>query len=171
MQMDLPQRPRFTSPQPEPLEYPTVRSSWLSISRIPLPSWHLVVVSPEACDLDAVGVRNHLETKSTACHGDAKRGFGLFRFATALGTAAALDSAGFRTLDVMVGDPFFVESLGTSCDGRGIDIRGHSNLGLARSLLGRLTLLLWEVGNDPHGVEEVANTHCCSKEEDVEEEA
>lgn len=102
----------------------------------------------------------------------ARRGaFDLFRLSTALGTAAALDSAGFRTLDVVVGDPFFVENLGTSCDGRSVDIRGHNNLGLARSLLGRLTLLLWEVGNDPHGVEEVANTHCGCKEEDVEEEA
>ena len=138
-----------------------------------LPNSHLDEVSPKASDRETVWVRNNLETKPIQLIMVTLRGgfvTCLFRFATALGTAAALDSAGFRTLDVMVGNPFLIESLGTSCDGRRIDISGHSNLRLARSLLVGLAFLLWEVGEDPHGVEEIANTHCGCKEEDVEEE-
>lgn len=94
---------------------------------------------------------------------------------SAFGTTAALDSAGLGALNMVVGNPLLIVGLGTGGDSRGFVVRGdHDGVNLACCLLGtsgRLTLLLWEVGDNPNGVEEIANCHGACEEEDVEEEA
>lgn len=92
-----------------------------------------------------------------------------------LGLASTLDLPGLRTSDVVGGDPVGVVG-GGGRDGRGgglLDGGGFA-LGTARgALLAGLAALalLWEVGGDPDGVEEVDGTSGAGQEEEVEEEA
>lgn len=89
---------------------------------------------------------------------------------TALGLGArTLDFARLRLLDVMGGDPLGVV-------GRG---RRHTGGRRIRSCLSRRSFLLrapataflWEVGRNPHGVEEVNNAGKEGEDEQIQEDA
>lgn len=76
----------------------------------------------------------------------------------------------------MVGNPLLVVGLGTSGNGRGFVVRGDDDrVDLAGRLLattsGGPALLLGKVGDNPNGVEEIADGDGACEKEEVQEQA
>lgn len=92
---------------------------------------------------------------------------------SALWTGTTLDTASFRSVQVVGRNPIFGVCLCTGCNGGSVSIwLFTSYIDLLDGGLGGLAfLLLWEVWYDPNIVEEVANADGTGKKEEVEEDA
>lgn len=91
----------------------------------------------------------------------------------ALWSGSALNTAGFRSVQVMGRDPILGVCFCTARNSRSIRVwLLASSVNLLGRGLGRFALLLlWEVWRNPDVVEEITDSDCAAEKEQVEEDA